>query len=420
MPLPLTVLSRRLQDITETLASATTEEAVFDVVLYPAMTALNATAATVLLRSGNDQELHVVASVGYDRGQPSIWQSALTEDDGPAADALRRKEPLFFERDRDLAQAYPNVERRTGAVSPVAATAVLPMFLDDRPLGVLVVDFQEPYTFTDDERWFLNVLAAQCAIAFGRARLLRSLEAQVAARTDSYLKEQDKLQLANDDLEAFSYSVSHDLRTPVRHISAFSQLLRKSSSECLDEPSRRYLQLIEDSATRMNTLIDAMLDLSRTSVLPLRSESVDLGALVNRARRDLELDTEDRTVQWNVGALPVVRGDPETLQQVMTNLLSNAVKYTRNEAVTHVRVWAEDQGEMWLISVQDNGVGFDARYADKLFGVFKRLHRPEDFEGTGVGLANVQRIVRRHGGEVWAQGSVGSGATFQFTLPKTP
>lgn len=420
MPLPLTVLSRSLQDITETLASATTEEAVFDVILYPAINALSATAATVLLSAGRGKDLHIAASIGQEVGAASIWQNALIDDDGPAADALSRQTPLFFEQDRDLARAYPNVEARTAATAPVAATAVLPMFLDGQPLGSLVLDFQEPHHFSPDEQWFLRVLATQCAIAFGRARLLRTLEAQVLARTDAYLVERTKLRLANEELDAFVASVSHDLRAPVRYISSFSDLLRKSLQGHLDDKSDRYLRLIQESAADMHTLIDAMLELSRTSTLPFQLTAVDLNRLLQRARDHLQPDLTGRSIRWDVHPLPTVMGDQKTLQQVITNLLSNAVKYSRNEDVAHIRVWAQEDEQMWTIFVQDNGVGFNDQYVGKLFGVFQRLHSAREFEGTGIGLANVQRIVQRHGGKVSAEGTVGTGATFAFTLPKTP
>lgn len=420
MPSPHSALSRRLQDVTETLASATTEEAVFDVVLHQAAEALYASAATVLLRTDEGQALHVDASVGYKDGQMSIWHHALMDDDGPAADALTRRTPLFFEHDRDLARAYPHVEERTGAVAPVAATAVVPMFLDGEPLGVLVIDFTEPHAFTEEEQHFLRILAAQCAMGFGRARLLRSLEAQVAARTAALAAERDKLQSANEELEAFAYSVSHDLRTPVRHVASFATLLRKSLAERLDEKSNRHLQIIEAGAARMNRLIDAMVDLSRTARLPLHIGVVDLRMQVQEARDELLTELTDRVVQWEVQPLPLVMGDHATLQQVLTSLLANALKYSRNEKVAQIRVWAEERETSWAIFIQDNGVGFDSRYASKLFGVFQRLHSHEEFEGTGVGLANVRRIVHRHGGEVDAVGEVGAGATFSFTLPKPP
>ncbi|AFZ67091.1 PAS domain S-box [Deinococcus peraridilitoris DSM 19664] len=237
------------------------------------------------------------------------------------------------------------------------------------------------------------------------------LEARVRERTRS-------LEAANEELEAFSYSVSHDLRTPVRHITGFTSILRKSLGDKLDEKSARALTVVEVAAERMNTLIDAMLDLSRTSRQPVRVKLVDLGALVSAVRTELESDVLERRVRWQVSELPLVPGDHELLRQAMLNLLSNALKYTSKQDEAVIEVWVEDRADEWAVFVRDNGAGFDPRYQDKLFGVFQRLHRHEEFEGVGVGLANVRRIVQRHGGRVWAEGKPGEGATFGFSLPK--
>ncbi|UBV44183.1 GAF domain-containing protein (plasmid) [Deinococcus taeanensis] len=927
MTAPPTALALRLQDVTEALAWANTEEAVFDVILHPAVEALQASAATVLLATEHGNALRLGATVGYADGAATVWQGALTDDDGPAADAITRRTPLYFEEDRELARRYPNVERRTGATAPVAATAVLPMYLDQQPLGVLVIDFLEPHTFSEDERRFMRTLAAQCAIGFGRARLLTGLNGQVAAQsarlaaqraradtlaalgdalqsarrpgdvghlalpllgdilkartamvvmleqgvlraptvwgkvwpgmaafldggiplagaallaacartgeagyyaeysaagggvaglppmafavepiripggalagllavwrspagdwrdgerdllrraagtlglaleraaaeqelnartaaldafvafteavgtetdvlalarqavtllrtrfqdgsiayytrrddrwvaqvwsedltgplldhlrsglpgstpvieralqaggavftdawdpdregiphTGSYgaaaatplivngkadhlmifglrnthhwterdralvravgrgltlaldraeaarflrsqneeleartraleafaelsrdltqsngpaalidraltmvqsllprslalyyqksgghwhataqvgapvspalqavidagfpvgeapvldepdrtgqplfherlgdapaptpeppglfrqvqavatlpvlvrgevagafnvtlfearrwnaadravlettvrslglalegregvvqlLEERRKLEDANEELEAFAYSVSHDLRTPVRHIIGFNELLRRQLGDGLNPRAARHLTVIEDAARRMNTLIDAMLDMSRTSRLPLKVTPVNLRAVVEQVRQDLRPEGQGRAVTWTVGELPVVMGDADTLRQVVLNLLSNALKYTRARDAAVIEVWAENRPDEWAVFVRDNGAGFDPRYATKLFGVFQRLHRYDEFEGVGVGLANVRRIIHRHGGQVTAMGVPGAGATFGFTLPK--
>lgn len=432
MPHSPSDLNLRLQDITETLASANTEQAVFDVILHPAIQALDASAATMLLGRGGGRNLHVEATVGYADGQASIWQDALTDDDGPAADALTRRTPLFFEHDRELVRAYPNVEARTGATAPVVATAVLPMFLDERPLGVLVLDFQEPYVFTDDERRFLRILAAQCAIAFGRARLLRDLEGRVSERTQQLANQNevletqraeltlhsDALRQVNEELDAFAVSISHDLRTPVRHIGGFLALLRREVDGQLSEKAERYFQVIAEATARMNKLIDALLDLSRTSSQTVRVQAVDLRGLVAGVQAELLPETAERQVTWNVGPLPVVMADAELLRQVLMNLLSNALKYTRTREEAVIEIQVEDRPSEWRVTVQDNGVGFNAKYQERLFGVFQRLHREDEFEGMGVGLANVRRIILRHGGQVWAQSEHGEGATFGFTLPR--
>jgi light-regulated signal transduction histidine kinase (bacteriophytochrome) len=175
---------------------------------------------------------------------------------------------------------------------------------------------------------------------------------------------------------------------------------------------------VETAATQMNTLIDAMLDLSRTSRQSLVIGVVDLKTLVSAARAELEPETPDQRVVWTIQPLPLVMADPTSLQQVLVNLLANALKYSRTRSEAQIEIWAEDRPTEWAVFVRDNGVGFDSRYADKLFGVFQRLHRQDEFEGTGVGLANVRRIITRHGGSVSAQSKLGEGATFGFTLPQ--
>ena len=227
-----------------------------------------------------------------------------------------------------------------------------------------------------------------------------------------------ELLVANDELEAFAYSASHDLRTPVRHVKGFSELARMALTR--DQPGKaaQHMLVVESAADRMSTLIDAMLNLSRSTSQELSREAVDLNVLLDRARADVEPDVEGRSVRWQVSPLPVVTADAPTLQQVMTNLVANAVKFSRTRNVAVLRVWAEERPAEWVIHIRDNGVGFDSDYKDKLFGVFKRLHSEREFEGTGVGLATVRRIVLRHGGQVSAESVLGEGATFSFTLPK--
>ena len=222
----------------------------------------------------------------------------------------------------------------------------------------------------------------------------------------------------NQELEAFSYSVSHDLRAPLRHIDGFTRLLGRHAGAVLDEKARHYLATIEDSVRQMGNLIDALLAFSRLGRAEVRSAPVDLSALVREAIREVERDANGRDVRWTVGELPPVSGDASLLRQVFINLLSNAVKYTSPRVVTSIEVGSlpGEPGEV-VCFVRDNGVGFDMKYADKLFGVFQRLHGAGEFEGTGIGLANVRRVIQRHGGKTWAEGAVDEGATFYFSLP---
>lgn len=228
-----------------------------------------------------------------------------------------------------------------------------------------------------------------------------------------------QMEEANKELEAFSYSVSHDLRAPLRHIDGFVKMLAKQSGEKLDAQGSRYLGIIADSAQRMGALIDDLLVFSRMSRAELRRSKVSSDSLVHEAVNGLQSEVNGREIRWKIGPLPEVQADPAMLQQVWVNLVSNAVKYSRTRSPSEIEIGCDDsdQGEH-IFFVHDNGVGFDMQYAHKLFGVFQRLHRTDEFEGTGIGLANVSRIVHKHGGRVWAQGKPNAGATFYFSLPK--
>lgn len=236
----------------------------------------------------------------------------------------------------------------------------------------------------------------------------------------SLLKSEDNLVAANKELEAFSYSVSHDLRAPLRHISGFVQLLQAQAQGQLADSGRHYLEIIAGASKKMGELIDDLLSFSRTGRAQMRLETVPLGLLVEECRRELEPEQRGRTIEWEVGPLPAVQADRALLRQVLANLLGNAIKYTRNRPVARIEVSArQEQGEI-VVCIRDNGAGFDMQYANKLFGVFQRLHSETEFEGTGIGLANVRRIVVRHGGRTWAEGQVDQGAAFYFTLPVSP
>lgn len=240
------------------------------------------------------------------------------------------------------------------------------------------------------------------------------LEARVRERTAA-------LDEANKELEAFSYSVSHDLRAPLRHVAGFAGLLERRAGAGLDDQSRGYLEKIVLSANRMGRLIDDLLSFSRMARTDMVSHRVSLNDLVRQSVQEVSVSrgAQAKPVDWRIGRLPDVEGDQAMLRQVVLNLLSNAVKYsaTNGAPIITIDSMASERPEV-IVFVRDNGVGFDMQYAHKLFGVFQRLHGIEDFEGTGIGLANVKRIIVRHGGRVWAEGAVGQGATFYVALPK--
>jgi len=242
-------------------------------------------------------------------------------------------------------------------------------------------------------------------------RLNEDLERRVAERTA-------ELEEANKELEAFSYSVSHDLRAPLRHIEGFVEILRGSSAVNIDEESRRHLETIAGSAKQMGRLIDDLLAFSRTARAELRKTKINLNALTASVIRDLRQEAEGRDIEWVCRDLAEVEADPALLRQVLVNLIGNALKYSRTRKLARIEIGCRSSQHEHVIYVGDNGVGFDMRYAHKLFGVFQRLHRAADFEGTGIGLANVRRTILRHGGRTWAEGQLNKGATFYFSLPR--
>jgi len=228
-----------------------------------------------------------------------------------------------------------------------------------------------------------------------------------------------ELEASNKELESFAYSVSHDLRAPLRHVAGYSELLQKQAPDSLDDKSRRYIQTILESAKRMGNLIDDLLAFSRLGRAEAKMRAVDLQQVVKEVIAEVDRDTRDRDIAWKIGALPTCHGDSSMLKLVVVNLVSNVVKFTRMRTRTEIEIGCVDKNNDELeVFVRDNGAGFDMQYANKLFGVFQRLHLAEQFEGTGIGLATVQRIILRHGGQVRAEGAVDQGATFCFSLPK--
>jgi len=244
-------------------------------------------------------------------------------------------------------------------------------------------------------------------------------DAEIRKLNQELTERASELEAANKELESFAYSVSHDLRAPLRHLVGYSELLQKHASGSLDEKSQRYVQTILVSAKRMGNLIDDLLAFSRIGRTETKTTAVDLQQLVADVASEIGAQAKEQDISWNIGALPVCCGDRALLRVVLVNLLSNAVKFSATRRPAKVEIGSVDgHGDKSEIFVRDNGVGFDMQYVDKLFGVFQRLHRADEFEGTGIGLATVQRIVHRHGGTVRAEATEDQGATFYFSLSK--
>jgi light-regulated signal transduction histidine kinase (bacteriophytochrome) len=308
--------------------------------------------------------------------------------------------------------------------------------MDDRGEAVLL---QRENTLARTRQLTLGSLLLTLAVAAGIfLALFRGISREMAARAEAErdLLERNRevlalnselaqrateVEAANKELETFSYSVSHDLRAPLRHIDGYIEMLIDETGETLSDEAKRHLEVIADSSRHMSGLIDDLLAFSRTGRSELHLERVDLEPLVHEVIQSLEMGTRGRSIDWQIGPLPAVRGDSALLRQVFANLIGNAIKYTqpRESARVEVGCAGEEEGRQ-VFFVRDNGVGFDMAHAGKLFGLFQRLHRADEFEGTGIGLANVRRIVSRHGGTVWAEAELGRGATFYFSLEAAP
>jgi len=271
----------------------------------------------------------------------------------------------------------------------------------------------------DGSRFWANVVITamrdKAGTLRGFSKVTRDLTGQKRAEA-AIKKYNEQLEAANKDLEAFSYSVSHDLRAPLRAIDGFSRILLEDHIAHLPADAQRYLHAVRNNSQQMGRLIDDLLAFARLSRQPLSKQLVRPTDLVQQCVEELRGEQQGRRVEIAIGDLPACQADPALLKQVWLNLMSNAFKYTRKQEMAVIAVGCQEQDGATAYFVRDNGVGFDMRYADKLFGVFQRLHRAEDYEGTGVGLAIVQRIIHRHGGRVWAEAAVNQGATFYFTF----
>ena len=259
----------------------------------------------------------------------------------------------------------------------------------------------------------------------GISKIIRDISRQKAAEkkiidlADGLEKRRLELEKTNKELEAFSHTISHDLRAPLRHINGYAEMLKKALGDQLDPKAERYLKTITEASADMGRLIDGLLDFSRISRVDLKYENIQSDKMVQQVIAEMDLDYRGRNIVWKIAHLPSVQGDPRLIKQVWVNLISNALKYTRQRNPAEIEIGNTNRdGKKVVFYVRDNGAGFDSKHSQKLFGVFERLHRSEEFEGVGIGLANTKRIITRHGGTIWGEGVPDQGAVFSFTIPE--
>ena len=291
-----------------------------------------------------------------------------------------------------------------------------PMTVGSRRVGVVSTIAERESTFLEDDLELLQLVAEHAAVVLET----RQLYTEVSGLNEELERSVRDLRALNNEMESFAYAVSHDLRAPLRSIDGFSQILVEDKAEALGDDGRELLGRVRAAASRMGELIDDLLDLSRVSRHDLVVDNIDLGRIAASVVDELRTRDPERLVEVSIEVPERASGDPRLLRVVLTNLLANAWKFTRDRRPAHICFGAEAMTDATRFFVRDDGVGFDPKYADKLFGAFQRLHSATQFEGTGIGLATVQRIIHRHGGSVWAESEPDKGATFSFTLPARP
>jgi signal transduction histidine kinase len=346
---------------------------------------------------------------------PMLWPIALVGFALCIATVLQRS-------DRGLGQLLSNRAsggvhaRRLIPVLIVGPIAITRLALLGVEAGAFDIAFAAALSVIASVTILVLVLVGSARVVERLDLVRRGNEAQIRQMVQDLSRHSEELHRTNRELESFSYSVSHDLRAPIRHISGFAELLAMHARERLDAKGQKYLETIMASARNAGRLIDELLEFSRIGRAALNTRDLELREVVQDSWNQLTMDRRGRDIRLEVGELPAVHADPTLIGVVVSNLLENAVKYTAPRERAVVEVAARRDGDEVIVDVRDNGVGFDMKYVDKLFGVFQRLHG-EEFAGTGIGLATVKRIVERHGGRVWAEGELDRGATFHFSLP---
>lgn len=369
----------------------------------------------------------------YDAGQYYENEARILVEGTHTERVIRSQQPLLINQTPEEVARQSSV--RVGDTSrPSLSIIMAPLQAGDDIIGVVSLQSYTSFTYNEESLSLLVGASHQIAIAIENARLYEALQQELIERkrAEEYAlnlsaeleqrvqQRTAELQAINQELESFTYSVSHDLRAPVRGISGLSHILVQDFAETLPQEARPYLARIEASARQMGHLIDDLLSFSRLGRQPVHRNAVDTNSLAHDIAERLIEEAPNKRILLEIGDLPRVYGDPGLLRQVFINLMSNAIKFSRKQAQPEIKINWKRQGDEGLFYIRDNGAGFDMAYAGNLFGVFKRLHHVDEFEGTGVGLAIVQRILQKHGGRIWAEAAVDQGATFYFTLPLAP
>ncbi|OAI52087.1 hypothetical protein AYO46_06495 [Betaproteobacteria bacterium SCGC AG-212-J23] len=400
---------RILHQIDLSMVAAKPTEAIAAAVIQPLRELLGVSRAIVNRIDLAADEVEWIAAAGRRRTHvgPGVRYSTRMMGD---VEALRRGETQLV----DTRRLPQGPETEALLASGVNVYMVVPMIAGGELLGALSFG-SESDVFPPEQMGIAREVATQLAIAMSQARLLERVQGHAAELETKVLERTAELEAVNKELASFSYSVSHDLRAPLRAVDGYARMLEEDYAPRLDDEGRRLLTVVRESAGRMGQLIDDLLAFSRLGRQPLARQAVDSATLVREVIDEVRGDSR---ASIEVGELQSTPGDRALLKQVWVNLISNALKYSSKAAAPRVEIGSQVEGEETVYCVRDNGAGFDMRYAAKLFGVFQRLHSNDEFPGTGVGLAIVQRVVARHGGRVWAEGKPGAGASFFFSLPQ--